>query len=136
MSTIIETERDGTSEEQIQDQLSDDMQDDPSDMIIVLTDRERIGVPKPSADPTIEDRKAVLQHVKARVKTMIAEDIPFFTMDAIRDVHEQVQKCMAQGGKGDIFVKGLDGIMVRFQLHIGKTYDWADYIRYVVFKVA
>ena len=97
-------------------------------MTIILTERERIGVPQISSNPTIEEKKAIVQQVKARIKAMLDEDIPFFTMDKIRDVHEQVQKCMAQGGKGDVFVEGLDGIVVRFQLQIGKKYDWADAI--------
>lgn len=101
MSTIIAAKSDDVIEEEIQDQLSDEMEDNPSDMIIVLTERERIGVPSPSSDPTIEDRKAILQQVKARIKAMIAVGDPFFTMDGIRNVHEQVQRCMAQGGKGE-----------------------------------
>lgn len=133
MSTTIEVKGDDViEEEEIQDVSSVEMEDHPSDMIIVLAERKRVGVPQRSSAPTIEERLAILQQVKSRIKTMIAEDIPLFTMEGIRDVHEQVQKCMAQGGKGDILVKGLDGIMVRFQLHIGQTYDWADYIRCVV----
>ncbi|QGA19241.1 hypothetical protein EYB26_006929 [Talaromyces marneffei] len=129
MSTTIEVKGDDViEEEEIQDVSSVEMEDHPSDMIIVLAERKRVGVPQRSSAPTIEERLAILQQVKSRIKTMIAEDIPLFTMEGIRDVHEQVQKCMAQGGKGDILVKGLDGIMVRFQLHIGQTYDWADYI--------
>lgn len=129
MSAMIEAERSDMIEEEIQDELSDDIEDDPSDMTIILTEHERIGVPQPSTNPTIEEKKAVVQQVKARIKTMLDEDIPFFTIDKIRDVHKQVQKCMAQGGKGDVFVEGLDGITVRFRLHIGKKYDWANAIR-------
>lgn len=134
MSTMIESQKHDPIEGEIQDNLIDLIEDDPSDMTIILTERERIGVPQPSSNPTIEEKKAIVQQVKARIKTMLDEDIPFFTMDRIRDVHEQVQKCMAQGGKGDVFVEGLDGIVVRFRLQIGKKYDWADAIRYVVFK--
>ncbi|GAM40664.1 hypothetical protein TCE0_039f13186 [Talaromyces pinophilus] len=125
---MIESQKHDPIEGEIQDSLIDLIEDDPSDMTIILTERERIGVPQPSSNPTIEEKKAIVQQVKARIKTMIDEDIPFFTMDRIRDVHEQVQKCMAQGGKGDVFVEGLDGIVVRFRLQIGKKYDWADAI--------
>lgn len=81
--------------EETHDASSDEIEDDPSDMTIILPERERIGVPQPSLNPTIEEKKAILQQVKAHIKTMIDEDIPFFTMDKIRDAHEQVQKCMA-----------------------------------------
>lgn len=131
---MIESQKDDPIEGQIQDDLSDLLEDDPSDMTIILTERERIGVPQLSSNPTIEEKEAIVQQVKARIKTMLDEDIPFFTMDRIRDVHEQVQKCMAQGGKGDVFVEGLDGIVVRFRIHVGRKYDWAGAIRYVVFK--
>lgn len=135
MSTIIVTKRGDTNEEEIQDGLDDTLEDSPYDMVIAPADHERIGVSKTSSDATtIEDLKAIVRQVKARIEKMTAEKVPYFTMEAIRNVHEQVQKCMAQGGKGDVFVKGLDGITVRFQVDIGKIYDHADFIRYVVFN--
>lgn len=85
---------------------------------------------------TTRERNAELKKVKANIKTLYDKGIPFFTKDAIQNVHQQLKDCIAQG-QGKISVKGLDGNVVEFGVEIGQVYKFIkipepdlEYVRY------
>jgi hypothetical protein len=109
------------------EQNNHDKMDDRSDDIHLdcyQGSYSRIGGSIEQDDYTsLEYKKAILQKVKSKVTTMLENDIPFFTKDAIRDVYQQIQQFTAQK-KGEISVKGLDGVVVQFHIEIEKIHEY------------
>ncbi|EFR04284.1 hypothetical protein MGYG_07293 [Nannizzia gypsea CBS 118893] len=80
--------------------------------------------------------KATINKIRSDIQAMYDAGVPFFTRDSIRDVYEQLKGDLRQGRT--ISVRGLDGVMVDYDIKVGDAWtrneDLPENIEEVVVK--
>lgn len=56
----------------------------------------------------------------SKIRSLYDAGTPLYTKEAIRDIDQQLEKCVQRGEK--VLVRGLDGIMVDFEIESGRTF--------------
>lgn len=60
----------------------------------------------------------------SKIRSLYDAGTPLYTKEAIQDIDQQLEKCVHRGEK--VLVRGLDGIMVDFEIESGRAFPASE----------